>query len=259
MVSIPFTLETLQYFLLILVRISTFVFVAPFFGMSNIPNRVKVGFSVLVAVLLFNVLPDAELDYSGVYEYAVIVLKEGITGLLIGFAANICSSIVLFSGRLIDMDIGLSMATVFDATTNQQTSITGTLYNYMILMLLIVSDMHLFILRSLIDCYQVIPINKTVFDYEHLYESMLTFLKDYMVIGFRIILPVFICIMLLNVVLGIMAKVAPQMNMFAVGLQIKMLVGFFVLLIIVQLLPSVANYIFIEMKKMMVLFMEGMY
>ena len=80
-----------------------------------------------------------------------------------------------------------------------------------------------------------------------------------MVIAFRIVLPVFICIMMLNVVLGVMAKVAPQMNMFSVGLQLKVMVGFVILFFCMQLLPDVANFIFIEMKRMMVTFMEAMY
>ena len=65
--------------------------------------------------------------------------------------------------------------------------------------------------------------------------------------------------MILNCILGILAKVAPQMNMFAVGMQIKILVGFGVLFLTISLLPGIASFIFTEMKKMMVLFIEGMY
>ena len=78
-------------------------------------------------------------------------------------------------------------------------------------------------------------------------------------IGFRIFLPFFACIMELNCVLGIMAKVAPQMNMFSVGMQLKVLVGFVVLFLTVFLLPSVADYIFSEIKTMVKLIAEGMY
>jgi flagellar biosynthetic protein FliR len=84
-------------------------------------------------------------------------------------------------------------------------------------------------------------------------------MTDYMVIGFRIFLPVFICIMMLNVILGIMAKVSPQMNMFAVGIQLKVMVGLAVLFVTVPLLPNISDFIFTEVKKMMTLFMEGLY
>lgn len=260
MVNLEFTFYTFEYFLMILVRIASFVFIAPFFSMNNTPRRVKVGFSVFVALLVYQtVLPKEPLEYAGMLEYSIIVIKEGITGLLIGFGANICNSIVLFAGKIIDMDIGLAMAQVFDPVTNTSTGISGNLYNYFVMMLLIVTNMHHFILRAIIDTYELVPVAGSVFNWDHLMVSMVTFMGDMMVIGFRIVLPVFACIMILNCVLGIMAKVAPQMNMFAVGLQLKLLVGLGVMFLTIRLLPLIANFVFSEMKKMMVLFVEGMY
>ena len=64
--------------------------------------------------------------------------------------------------------------------------------------------------------------------------------------------------MILNCILGILAKVAPQMNMFAVGMQLKVMVGLAVIFLTVTLLPDIANFIFIEMKTMIVSFVEGM-
>ena len=82
---------------------------------------------------------------------------------------------------------------------------------------------------------------------------------DIFVLGFRIFLPIFACIMILNCVLGIMAKVAPQMNMFSVGMQLKVLVGFVVIFLTVFLLPDIANMILKEIKLMVRLIAEGMY
>ena len=259
MVEYTFSLANLEILILIIVRISCFVYIAPFFGNTASPGKVKIGFSVLVALLLYEMVDKTGIEYTGLFGNAIIVLKEGITGLLIGLAANICNSIILFSGNIIDMDIGLSMATVFDPTTSSQVTITGNLYQYLILLLMIVSDMHHVILRAVVDSYELIPINGQVFDWDNLLSSMTTYMGDMFVIAFRIILPVFACIMILNCILGIMAKVSPQMNMFAVGMQMKIMVGFVVLFLTVSLLPSVANFIFTEMKKLMVLFIEGMY
>lgn len=79
------------------------------------------------------------------------------------------------------------------------------------------------------------------------------------VIAFRIVLPVFACMMILNCILGIMAKVAPQMNMFAVGMQMKVLLGLTVLFLTVMLLPGISDFVFKEMKRMIVSMIEGMY
>ena len=259
MLNYTFSLVDFEILILILVRISCFVYAAPFFGMKNVPSRVKIGLSFLLSILIFPSVDQSAVTYTGMFGYAVIVLREGITGLLMGFAANICNSIILFAGNIIDTDIGLSMATEFDPINNAQVTLTGNLYNYFILMLLVVTDMHHYILRAFVDAFTVIPVNGQVFDWEHLMRSMTTYMGDMFVIAFRIILPVFACIMILNCILGIMAKVSPQMNMFAVGMQMKIMVGFVVLFLTVSLLPSVANFIFTEMKKLMVLFIEGMY
>ncbi len=259
MVNVAFSLETIENYLLILVRISSFVSVAPFFGMMNTPARMKIGFSVAVAFLLYGVLPQGTVEYVDVIGYAVVVLREGITGLLIGFAASICNSIVLLSGNIIDMNMGLSMAMEYDPITRSQMPITGNFYNYLLLLLMMATNMTHYLLRAIADSYTLVPVGSQVFRWDSLLQSMVRYMGDLMVIGFRIALPVFVCIMILNCILGVMAKVAPQMNMFSVGIQLKILVGLAVLYFTIQLLPAVADFIFGEMKRMIVSMIEGMY
>lgn len=260
MINYGFSLYTFEYFLMILVRVATFVYIAPFFGMNNTPNRVKIGFSVFLAIILYQTIqPKEVLEYSGVIGFAIIILKEGITGLLIGYAANICNSIIVFSGKVIDMEIGLAMANMYDPMTRTQSGLSGTMYNYFIMMLLIITNMHHYILRALVDTFEVIPVNGAVFDWEHLMGTMLMYMTDMMVIGFRIALPIFASSMILNCILGIMAKVASQMNMFAVGMQIKVLLGLAIMFLTIILLPSISDFIFNEMKRMIVSMIEGMY
>ncbi len=259
MIEYTFSLIDFEILLLILVRISCLVYVAPFFNTKNVPALAKIGLSVFVSILIFGSVDTTTVEYTGVLGYAVIVLKEGITGLLIGLAASVCNSIILFAGNIIDMDIGLSMAQEFDAQTNSQVTITGNMYNYFLLLLLLATNMHHYILRAIVDSFQVIPVNGQVFDWDSLMTSMICYMGDMFVIAFRIILPVFACIMILNCILGIMAKVAPQMNMFAVGIQMKVLVGLSVLFLTVSLLPGISDFVFTEMKRMIVSMIEGMY
>ena len=259
MVNFAFSLNNFEYFLLILVRIVSYVFVAPFFGDSAVPRRVKVGLSLFVAIFMYNIVNKPDLEYTSAVGYSVIVVREVMTGLLIGFAAYICNSIILFAGNIIDMDMGFSMAMEFNPSLNTQSTITGNFYYYLVMLILVASDMHSFILRAVCDSFTVVPIGKAVFDWDHLVLSITKYMGDMFVIGFRIFLPFFACIMILNCVLGIMAKVAPQMNMFSVGMQLKLLVGFAVLFLTIFLVPTVANFIFNEIKTMVVLIIEGLY
>ena len=124
---------------------------------------------------------------------------------------------------------------------------------------MLTTNMHHYILRAVCDSFYVVPIGGAIFEWDSLVVSMITYMIDLFVIGFRIFLPVFAVIMIMNVVLGIMAKVAPQMNMFSIGIQLKVLVGYTVVFLVIFLFPSIASMVFEEIQKMVVLFIEGMY
>ena len=259
MIDYSFSMAELEYFMLIFCRVSCLVYIAPFFGMNNTPGRIKIGLGLFISYLLYQIFPDRPvLEYNTVYGYAVLVLKESLVGLLIGYGCNICTTIVSFAGRIIDMETGLSMASLLDPMTMQDMSLSGVLYQYGILLMLIITGMYQYILRALLESYTLIPVSEAVFQGERLFPVMLKFLSDYVMIGFRICLPLFTVMILLNAVLGILAKVAPQMNMFAVGLQLKVLIGLFVLFVTTSMLPGVSNMIFTEMKTMVVSFVEAM-
>lgn len=259
MIELAFSMLDLEYFLLILVRVSCFVFVAPFYGMTNTPGRVKIGFSFFVAMLLYQVLtPAPALEYDTLLGYAVIVFKEAVTGLLLGFVVNICNSIINFAGSIIDMEVGFSMVTLMDPATKQQTTVSGNFYQYMVMLLLVVTGMYQYILKAFVESYTLIPVNGAIFKTEALMLTMLQFMTDSVILGFRICLPVFCVMLMLNAVLGILAKISPQLNMFAVGLQLKVFVGLAIMFFTVSMLPGAADFIFTEMKTMMVSVVEGM-
>ncbi|MCR4962089.1 MAG: flagellar biosynthetic protein FliR [Lachnospiraceae bacterium] len=260
MLNFTFSLTELEFFLLILMRVATFMYVAPFFSTNNTPKRVKVAFSVLVAYMLYRLMPGGSesIEYSTVFGYAVLVLKEALTGLLIGYGANICTLILNLAGHISDMETGLSMVTIFDPTTRENVTITGAFYQYAVTLILMISGMYQFVLRALAETFKLIPINGAVFSSDKLVRSMAIFLCDYASIGFRICLPIFGVMLILNSLLGILAKVSPQMNMFAVGMQLKVLTGLTVLFITVSLLPNVSDLIYSEVKKMVTLFTESL-
>ncbi len=259
MFDYSFSLIDFEILILILVRISAFMFVAPFFSTRNVPSRAKIGLALAVTILIFHSVDASAIEYTGMIGYAVIVLREGITGLLMGFAANICNSIILFAGNIIDMDIGLSMAQEFDPMFNTQVTISGNLYQYLILLIMVVTDMHHVLLRAIVDSFTVVPLNAQLFQWDSLLNVITGFITDMFIIAFRIVLPIFASIMILNCILGIMAKVAPQMNMFAVGMQMKVLLGLTVMFLTVTLLPGIADFIFGEMRKMVVSVVESLY
>ena len=258
MINYSFPMDELEYFMLIFCRVSCLIYVVPFFSMNNTPRRVRVGLSFVVTLLLYYSMPEKTVvEYDTVLGYAVLVLKEAVTGLLMGFACNICTTVVGFAGRIIDMETGLSMASLMDPTTRENMSITGMIYNYAITLILIITGIYEYILKALAESFTLIPIAGAVFRSDRLMDAMLKFMADYVLIAFRICLPMFAVMILLNALLGILAKVAPQMNMFAVGMQMKVLVGLTMLFITTGMLPGISDMIYTEIKTMVVAFVEA--
>lgn len=258
MIDYSFTYADLEFFLLVFVRITCFVYIAPFFSMSNTPKHVRVILSFFISVLMYHVIPRPDIIYNTLVGYATIVLKEAVTGLLIGFAANLCTTIVSFAGHIADMEMGLSMASLMDPATKQSSTITGIYYNYMITLMLIITGMHRYLIRAIAETFTLIPVNGAVLRSDALLASAVEFMADYIVVGFRICLPVFAVMLILNAVLGILAKVSPQLNMFAVGIQMKVLVGLCILFLTAAMLPGAANFIFEQMRRTIVSFVEAM-
>ena len=246
-----FTVENLEFFLAIAMRIAGFVFIAPFFSNSSVPQRAKLLLSFSVALVTVFVVPKEEpLVYSGVIGYAGIIISEAIAGMILGLFANLAMYILSFAGQIADMEIGLSMLTQFDPTNNMQVTITSNILTYAVMLMMVVTNLHLFVLRAVIDSFVLIPVGKVKFS-PLFYEGYLGYLVDFMVLAFRIILPVFAALLVVNAILAVLAKAAPQMNMFVIGFQLKIFVGLTVLTIMMLFLPSISEMVFEQMMKLL--------
>lgn len=260
MIDYTFSYNDLEYFLLVFIRIAFFIFSAPFFSTKGVPRQIKVSFALFLTLIVYHITPGYSAPaYNTVLGYSILIVKEAICGLLIGLAANLCTSIVVFAGRVADMEMGLSMVQLFDPLTNESNGFSGTIYEYAVILIMMVSYMHHYFISALVETFKIIPIGTASFSSEKIMTTMTTFLGDYVSIAFRLCLPIVASIMILNAVLGILAKSAPQINMFSVGIQIKIICGLTIMLITIGILPSVSDFIFREMKVMVTAMVESMH
>ena len=112
-----------------------------------------------------------------------------------------CFYIINLAGQLMDMEMGLSMANMFDPMVNMQFSVTGSLYNYLLMLMLVVTNMHYYIIRAIVDSFSYFNVGKAVFDTVSLKNIVVDFIANYFIIAVRIVLPVFCCMLLINVCL----------------------------------------------------------
>ncbi len=258
MVDLTIKTSDIEYFLLVFIRMVSFLHLAPFYGDNSIPSRFKVGLALALAVFICMVTQPVKPVYDTLLEYTVLVLKEASAGLLIGLSAMICMQVAAMAGRLVDMEIGLSAASTMDPTYRTNITVSGMLYQYTFSLLLITSGMYQYIIKALIQTYTLIPVAGVRFDLTAILSSVIKFMSQYFLIGFQIAMPVFAVMMVMNAVLGVLAKIAPQMNLFAVGFQLKILIGLGVLYLSMWLVPMAADRVFTQMKKMIVSMVEAM-
>ncbi len=249
MIEQSFSIYHLEYFLAILARVMGAMVFAPIFGNVTVTRRVRIMLGIGVTLILYTAYPYTPLNYTTFIGYTVIVVKELVVGLTLGFTANMVLTIINAAGQFIDRELGFSMVSNFDQTFNTETTISAQFYSMLVMILMLVLNLHYYILSALSDSFTLIPLGNVTIDTGELYDTMIGYITQYFIIALRISLPVLIAIMLLNVVLGVLAKTAPQMNMFVVGIQLKIFVGFGVIAVTLPFLSTITGYLYEQMQK----------
>lgn len=220
--------------LLIFARVIGFIYLIPIFSGKNAPTRVKVGLSFIIAISLFStgVVRDFYVPETAV-SYVFMIAKEVLTGITISFIVYMFFTIFYFAGQMMDYSIGFSMVNVFDPIMQLQVPITGNIIYYAMAVMFIRTGGLNALIATFFNSYTVIPLGGANFAFgEGLTNYMVMLTSSYLSVGFRIAAPLVGTIMIIDVSLGILVKASPQMNVFVVGMPIKLMAGLVVLTLI---------------------------
>lgn len=234
---IDIILNQYQLFILIFVRVSGIFIFSPFFSSQNIPNIMKIGLSFSITLLIAIVIPiDVDIENQ---ILLTVIIKELMVGTIIGFISYVFMSAFYVLGQIVDMNIGFGMANVVDPQNKVQVPLMGNFYYILSFLFMLLINGHHKVISALIDSYNYIPIGKLIYN-DNVIEMIVNALVKSFEIGFKLSLPVVAIIFLTDIVLGIMAKAIPQMNVFVIGMPLKVFIG---LAIIMITIPIFYNYI----------------
>ncbi|HOV26875.1 MAG TPA: flagellar biosynthetic protein FliR [Pseudobacteroides sp.] len=226
-------LNGIEMFILVFFRMTGLFVIAPIFGRRNIPVYIKVGFALISSLLLMNAVKMGPLEYDqNLYAYTLIIFKEFIVGIILGYIATVVFDAILMAGQMIDMQIGFGMVNVLDPISNIQIPITANFYYMISMMVLLASNGHHIIMRALFESYKFIPAGKTAFN-SVLMSDVISIFSKMFLIGFKIAAPVIAAVLVTDVALGIISKSIPQINVFIVGMPAKIILGVLVMMITV--------------------------
>ena len=223
-------IEMYPYLLLIFVRLTSFFMIAPLFSMKGVPNQFKVGLAFFIALVALSSLPEGEPLLLNSF-YILLIIKELGVGLALGFTAALLLYTVQIAGAFIDFQMGFSIASVMDPQTGTQVPIIGHFKYILALLFLLTVNGHHLMLDGVVQSFQSFPVESIAFsakmeDVAHFFTRL--FVEMFM-IALQIALPIVGALFLVDVALGILAKTVPQLNIFAVGLPLKIIVGFIML------------------------------
>ncbi|QGQ96244.1 flagellar type III secretion system protein FliR [Paenibacillus psychroresistens] len=241
-------LQYLPNLLLVFCRISSFFVVAPVFSAKNVPMQFKIGLAFFISLLAFSTIDQNAMVFDSVY--IVAMMKEIVIGLLLGFVAYLFFTVVQISGSFIDMQMGFSMANIIDPMSGTQSPILGNLKFMLAVLLFITFNGDHYFIHAIVDSYRWVPLSNEAF--AHIYNGqvseflLISFAKVF-ALAFQMAAPMIAALFLIDVGLGILARTAPQFNIFVIGMPLKVLVGFILLTL---LFPSFLN-LFSELFTMM--------
>jgi flagellar biosynthetic protein FliR len=232
------------------------LFVFPVFSARQIPLQVRIGLAFLIAFVLYRAVPlTAPLPDLGALLAAVV--SQVVLGLIVGFVAYLVFMGIQFAGEIVDIQIGFAVANIISPQTQQQVTVIGELELTLATLIFLATDSHLIMLQGIGGSFHLLPLPYINLN-PALVPSVVEFMQQAFLIVLKIAAPPAIALFFVNLALGLMARVAPQMNVFVVGFPLQIGVGLLMLAVSVPLLGHVAPDLFSQTAHQMDSVMRAM-
>lgn len=223
-------------------RILSLIMVAPITGEKEVPNRVKISLALLIALLL--PLPPTDEPVT-LYSLMGIwmIAQQVIIGVLIGLAMQLAFMTMRVAGELIGMQMGLGMATFYDPIGGPSTSVLSRFINIIALLIFLSLDCHLWLLYGLANSFDIIPITTLPLKANGVL-TLIDISRLLFINGIMLALPLMALLLIINMALGLLNRMTPQLSIFVIGYPLTLLLGLIMLTYLMSMLPAFAEFVF---------------
>jgi flagellar biosynthetic protein FliR len=221
----------LTLFLFVSARVGGFVLFNPILGRTNIPAAFRTGMAMVLSVFVTSVTEQQPPTPSGTAEFMVLMLLEIAIGFLLGMAVNFFFYIPQLAGSMIDTQMGMTMNQMYDAGSSANMSVTGQILNVLMILLFFAGGGHLTLLRLFLTSEQIVPFGQVSIGLPA-YNLMLELFVECTVLAVKLCMPVLAAELIAQVGMGVLMKVIPQINVFAINIELKVIVGLGLLLVL---------------------------
>ncbi len=228
----------LPFFLLIFGRLMGLLYAAPFFGSRNIPNMARIGLAFLAAFIFIPVLMPFRAEPPDIFTWVFLFLLEILVGLAMGFVSSLLFYAIQVAGQFIDMQLGFGFANVVDPQSGIQVPVLGNYLQIIAMLIFLLINGHHWLIEAVFYSYQAVPLGGATVN-GSMPEVISYLFINFFIMAIRISIPVIGAVMLADVSLGIISRTVPQMNVFMVGMPLKIIVGFFVVALSIPLFGQI--------------------
>lgn len=229
----------LTLFSLVLMRMSGFILLNPILGRRNIPMTVKAGLILALTLPVYS-FSSAEIpQVDNTIVYGVMLLKEFAVGYVIGFVTELFFMVITYAGFVMDFQMGLSMATVYDPQSNSQIPVTGGLLQAYFVLLFFAVDGHLALMKILLTSAEIVPYGGVLIT-QNIGMRIVEIFTQCIEMGVKFAMPILAAEFLVEMGVGILNKAVPQISIFIINIQLKIIVGLGLLVI---LFSPISDYV----------------
>lgn len=226
-----FLVSRFMVFTLVLARVAALVMTAPIFGSQTLPRRIRGLLAVAMTLLVTPPFLGAAMPaVENTVEYGKMLANEALVGLLLGFGLNIMFGGIQVAGQIVSQLSGLSLAEVFSPGFDEDVSVFSQLFYFLTLAVFVAVGGHRILTEALLDTFKAAPPGHAGLGTNFM-DVLLNILTQSFALGIRAAGPLMVALLLSNLVLGLISRTLPQINVIAVGFSVNALLAMGVLLL----------------------------
>lgn len=214
----------LYLFTLIFMRVTGFVLFNPILGRSSLPNLVKAGMVMVFSIFLLGTAEQAPALPGSVLEFGLHLVLELGVGFVLGFVMRLFFMVIQVGGEVIDAQMGLTMAQVYDASSQINMTVTASLLNVLMVLTFFAENGHYTMLRIFLGSCRVLPYGEAVLG-QAVASGVAEVFLSCMVLAIKLAFPILAAELLGELGMGILMKAIPQINAFVINIELKVIIG----------------------------------
>lgn len=217
----------------VIARMSGFVLFNPLFGRSSIPGIFRAGVVFVLAISVLSSTQQSVVIPAGILQLAFRILLEMSLGLLLGAVINFFLYIPQLAGEVIDMQLGMTMNQVYDPGSQANLSMNGVLLNTLMMMLFFAANGHHTLLRIFLTSGEIVPYGAAALG-NAAANAMLELFIQCTLFAVKLCLPILAAELVGQIGMGILMKVIPQINVFAINIELKVIIGMTLMFLLIS-------------------------